>query len=176
MENWFRQLFMSPMSDRDKFLARLFGIFSEDIVRIWCKATWSPYSNLGRPRVVPPSSGKGHTLDFTLQSKRDESIYVAEMKCWVEYQDYRFLTLCNVKQLEELESPAFNAFLEVAQSPSRCKVSVNGKSQAISGAILIWGDVADSGRNDVKSTYKIVDVLSLKDIINDGLVKSPSSL
>lgn len=37
MENWFRQLFKSPASDRDKFLARLFGLFSEEIVRFGVK-------------------------------------------------------------------------------------------------------------------------------------------
>lgn len=171
MKNWFRQIFKSPASDRDKFIARLFGIFNEEIVRIWCKAPWSPYCDLGRPRVVTPSGGKGHTLDFTLQSKKDGSIFVAEMKCWVEYQNYRFLTLSNDTKLDELESPAFCAFLDAAKNPSRCKVSVNGSPKPISGAILIWGDVAESGRNEMKRTHGIADVLSLKEII-EGLVSN----
>ena len=166
MENWFRQIFKSPASDRDKFIARLFGIFNEEIVRIWCKAPWSPYCDLGRPRVVPPRGQKGYTLDYTLESK-DGSIFVAEMKCWVGYQGYQYLTLNNVKQLEELEGPAFNAFLDVAKNPSRCKVSVKGESQAVNGAILIWGDVDDSARTAIRRTHKIKDVLSLKVIIDE---------
>jgi hypothetical protein len=166
MENWFRQLFKSPASDRDKFLARLFGLFSEEIVRVWCKAPWSPYCDLGRPRVTPPRGEKGYTLDFTLQSRKDGSIYVAEMKCWVEYQGYQYLTLRNADQLGVMEGPAFNAFLEAARSPSSCTVSVNGSPQTISGAILIWGDVEDSGRTAIKRAHKIAHVLSLKDIID----------
>lgn len=167
MGNWFRHLFKSPAADRDKFFARLLGLFSEDIVRIWCKAPWSPYTDLGRPRVIPPRGKKGYTLDFTLQSRQDGSIYVAEMKCWVEYQDYRYLTLRNADQLDGMEGPAFNAFLEVARNPTSCKVTINGSPHPVSGAILIWGDVADTGRIDVTSTYKITHVLSLKNIIDD---------
>jgi hypothetical protein len=171
MDNWFRKLFESDASDRDMFLARLFGIFNEEIVRIWCKAPWPQYCDLGRPRVIPPRGEKGYTLDFTLQSRQDGSIFVAEMKCWVGYQGYQYLTLRNTDQLAELEGPAFKAFLEAARSPSRCTVSVNGSPQPICGAILIWGDVADSGRNDVKRTHKIAHVLSLKDIIDDLVSK-----
>ena len=171
MENWFRNLFESTVTDRDMFLARLFGIFNEDIVRIWCEASWSPYRDLGRPRVTPPHGEKGYTLDFTLQSRKDSSIYVAEMKCWVGYQDHRYLTLSNVKQLEELEGPAFDAFLDAAKYPSRCKVSVNKKSHAISGAILIWGNVDDSGRTAIQRTHKIAHVFSLKDIIDQMVTR-----
>jgi hypothetical protein len=173
MDDWFRRLFKvePPAPARDKFLARLFGLFSEDIVRIWCEAPWSPYRDLGRPRVFSSRSGKGHTLDFTLQSRKDGLTYVSEMKCWVEYQNYRYLTLRNADQLGAMEGPAFNAFLSVACSPSSCKVSVNGSPQQISGAILIWGDVDDSGRIDVKRSHKIADVLSLQDIIDELVSK-----
>lgn len=93
------------------------------------------------------------------------------MKCWVEYQGYQYLTLRNADQFGVMEGPAFNAFLEAARSPSSCTVSVNGSPQTICGAILIWGDVDDSGRNDVKRAHKIVDVLSMKNIIDDLVFK-----
>jgi hypothetical protein len=47
----FPMLFRSSSSARDKFLSRLFGIFSEEIVRIWCRAPDAPYEDLGRPTI-----------------------------------------------------------------------------------------------------------------------------
>jgi len=152
------------------FLARVFGIFNEKIVRIWCEAPWSRFSDLGRPRIIPPGGGKAYSLDFTLQSQ-DKSTFVAEMKCWVGYQNYKLLTLQNAEQLDELEGPAFNAFKEVAINPSRCKVSVDGTEQPVDGAILIWGDVAEAGRIAAKHRYKIFEVLSLKDIIDELIAR-----
>jgi hypothetical protein len=109
LNNWFCTLFKSPSQfrSRDKFLARLFGIFSEEIVRIWCKSKNASYDDIGRPRIFIPPSKKGCTLDFTLKSRNDGKIYIAEMKCWVEYQNYKFLTLQSANQLEELSNAAF---------------------------------------------------------------------
>jgi hypothetical protein len=166
--NWLRSLFKSdPPAPRDKFVARLLGIFSEDIVRIWCKSQHAPYRDLGRPRVFPSSDAKGHTLDFALQSRRNGSIHVAEMKCWVEFQGYRHLTLRNPDQLEALEGPAFDAFLAVARRPSRCAVIVDGEPRTVKGAILIWADVTKSGRAAVRRTHKLTEVLSLREIVED---------
>ncbi len=171
MENWFRSFLKSdpPAAARDKFLARLLGLFSEDIVRIWCKSQRSPYRDLGRPRIFLSPGARGHTLDFTLQSRHDGSTYVAEMKCWVEYQGYQYLTLCDADQLDALEGPAFDAFLAVAREPSRCQVTIDGEPQAVSGAILVWGDVADSGRAAVQRVHKLSAVLSLREIVDDLL-------
>jgi hypothetical protein len=169
MGNWFRHLFKAdpPDSARDKFVARLLGIFSEEIVRVWCQSPRSPYEDLGRPRVVPPGQEKGHTLDFTLQSRANGRCYVAEMKCWVEYQGYRHLTLQDADQLEELEGPAFRAFLAAASRPARCRVTIAQRSQTVHGAILIWGDVSSAGRAAVQERYGLAAVHSLKEIVSD---------
>jgi len=170
--NWFCSLFKtSPQfQDRDKFLARLFGIFSEEIVKIWCESKGTLYGNLGRPRIFIPPSKKGYTLDFALKSRNNGKIYVAEMKCWVEYQNYKFLTLQSADQLTELSSPAFDAFLEVAKNPSCCQVKVEGETKPVAGAVLIWGDVSRAGRKSVRKRTGISEVLSLKEMIDD-LVK-----
>ena len=169
MENWFRALFKSnpPAPAQDNYLARLLGLFSEEIVRIWCAAPQSPYRDLGRPRVVVPPSTKGYTLDFTLQSTQHGHNYVAEMKCWPAYQNYRYLTLRDAEQLQACEDSPFDAFLAVAAAPSRCKVSVGGEPQPMSGAILIWSDVTESGRTAVRQAYHLTTVLSLREIIDD---------
>lgn len=44
-------LFRTQSRDRDKLLARLFGIISEDVVRIWTRCEAAPYADLGRPTL-----------------------------------------------------------------------------------------------------------------------------
>ena len=69
----FRRFFQSADSDRDNFLARLFGSFNEEPVRIWCRDPDSPYEDLGRPTLTEAGEwGRGHTLDFALRSRRDD--------------------------------------------------------------------------------------------------------
>jgi hypothetical protein len=92
------------------------------------------------------------------------------MKCWVEYQNYRYLTLYNAEQLDALEGPAFDAFLAVARRPSHCRISIRGEPHVVSGAILIWGDVAESGRTAVQRVYNLTAVLSLREIIDDLVI------
>jgi hypothetical protein len=45
----FEDFFHSESPARDKFLSRLFGLFSEDVVRHWCGCPEAPYGDLGRP-------------------------------------------------------------------------------------------------------------------------------
>jgi len=52
------------------------------------------------------SQARGQTLDFTLKSN-DGHVYSAEMKCWLEYQNYPFLPLKGPQQLTEADNPAF---------------------------------------------------------------------
>ncbi len=177
LNNWFCSLFKSSpqFRNRDKFLARLFGIFSEEIVKIWCESKDALYANLGRPRIFIPPSKKGYTWDFTLKSRNNGKIYVAEMKCWVEYQNYKFLTLQSVDQLTEFSSPAFDVFLKAAKNPSRCKVKVEGETKPVAGAVLIWGDVSRAGRKSVKKRTGIAGVLSLKEMIDDLVTRGNTS-
>lgn len=167
--NWFHEVFKSDLPDRtrDNFIARVLGLFGEQVVRIWCDAPRSPYSDLGRPRVVVPPSSKGYTLDFTLQSKQDGRCFVAEMKAWVAYQNHRYLMLRAARQLNEARTPTFEAFLKAARTPSRCKVSVGGEKVRVNGGILVWADASAGGKAAVRRAYGIAQVLSLREIIED---------
>jgi hypothetical protein len=81
----FEQIFKTDNPTRDKFLSRLFGLFSEDLVRIWLRTGDSPYENLGKPALALVGTNKRYTLDFTLKSKQTGNAYIGELKSWMEY-------------------------------------------------------------------------------------------
>jgi hypothetical protein len=78
----FVRVFQSDSGQRDNFLARLFGVFSEHVARTWCDCPQAPYRNIGRPTLQKPGESHGHTLGFTLQHRQSGRRYAAEMKCW----------------------------------------------------------------------------------------------
>lgn len=156
----------SPMA-RAKFLSRIFGIFSEEIVSLWARDDRAPYENLGRPTIKIPGDNRGHTLDFTLRERSSGNIYVAEMKCEIEYQNFKYFVLENVEQLEHHKKPAFDAFLKATRYSPDQTVHVGGKSIDTHGAILIWGSVTSEGRKAVTASKGFHDVLSVADICSD---------
>ena len=163
----FLALFKTEIPARDKFLSRLFGIFNEEIVRCWARDPRAPYEDLGRPTLKAPGDARGYTLDFTLRRRTDGATFVAEMKCKLEYERYRYLTLTSPDQLAHHRKPAFTAFLKAARQPDRYAVRIGGKPITVHGAILIWGRVTDAGRRAVIDRHGFADVLSLESIITD---------
>jgi len=148
-------------------LSRLFGVFAEEVVRLWANDDRSPYCCLGRPTIAPVDSSKSYTLDFTLQDRSSQKIYVAEMKCEIEYQNFRYFALEGAWQLGHHSKPAFKAFLDSASGKSEQRVAVNGKQVKADGAILIWGSVTEAGRSSVLSAFGLHDVLSVANICRD---------
>lgn len=133
----------SPVA-RAKFLSKIFGFFSEEIVSLWARDDRAPYENLGRPTIKTLGNNRGHTLDFTLRQRSSGNIYVAEMKCEIEYQNFKYFVLEKVEQLEHYKKPAFDAFLKSARYSSDQTVHAGGKGINTHGAILIWGSVTTS--------------------------------
>jgi len=169
MSQHFRSIFRrtdSPMA-RAKFLSRIFGIFSEEIVSLWAQDDRAPYENLGRPTIKVPGDNRGHTLDFTLRERSSGNIYVAEMKCEIEYQNFEYFVLEKVEQLEHHKKPAFDAFLKAARCLPDQSVQVAGKRIITHGAILIWGSVTSEGRKAVMASNDFHDVLSIAEICSD---------
>jgi len=76
MESFFR----SQYSVRDKYLARVFSLFSEQAVRAWCACPNAAYEDLGRPTLRDPNQTRGHTIDFTLRRRDNGKTYVAGLK------------------------------------------------------------------------------------------------
>ena len=152
---------------RGKYLSRVFGIFSEEIVRLWASDSRCPYENLGRPTVRKRGERLGSTLDFTLRHRSTSKVYVAELKCEIEYQNYRYLVLSDVAQLAHHNKAAFLALLDVASRKQDRQTFVHRKEIQPDGAILIWGAATPEGREAVIRAYGFSDVLTMSDITRD---------
>lgn len=152
---------------RAKFLSRIFGIFSEEIVFLWAQDERAPYEGLGRPTIKTPGDTRGHTLDFTLRERTSGKVFVAEMKCEIEYDNFRYFVLERVDQLAHHKKPAFAALLKAAQLSPDQTVHVGGQSLKTHGAILIWGSTTPEGRAAVIASKGFHDVLSIAEICHD---------
>ncbi len=164
----FVSLFKQDEADRKrgKYLSRLFGIFSEDIVRIWAADENCHYKDLGRPSIR--FEGKTYTLDFTFQHKQSRKVYIVEQKCEIEFQNYKHFILDKKEQLFHhiKAKKAFVAFLEAAKK-NIIFSSISQQEIKIDGTILIWGVATPKGINDIKLEYKIDDIFTLEKIIDD---------
>lgn len=173
------KVFKSNGADRANFLSRLFGLFNEELVRLWGEMESAPYEYLGRPTIYPKDANGYTTLDFALRRRTDGCNFVTEMKCEIAYQGFRYMTLTGVEQVQRHISEqkkagkvSFPRFVEAALYPDRfnCTVTTrNGKRSeiAIAGAILVWGNTSEAGRETVIEEFAFADVLSVQDIINE---------
>jgi hypothetical protein len=96
------------------------------------------------------------------------------MKCWPEFDNYRYLRLVDMVQLQRIVTqkivgPAFQEFLQLAKDPTIFDVRIGGRPipNRVSGAILIWGATSDSGRDAVIAEYNFADVLSVETMLDD---------
>lgn len=153
-------------SKRDAFLARVFGFFSEEIVRIWSADDRAAYFDLGRPTLKRPNEARGYTLDFTLQSRTTKQVYISELKCELEYENYRYLTLTSAAQLAHHQGQAFQRLLSAAHQSTDLTAAISGKPIGYQGAILVWGSVTPQGRDAVKAAYGFADILSIENMIS----------
>jgi hypothetical protein len=166
--NPIEDVFRTPIPARDKFLSRLFGLFGEEVVHHWCAQDQARYEDLGRPTLWAPAASRGHTLDFTLRDRDSGRTYVAELKCELEYENYKYLRLVNTVQLRaNKRSPAFAAFLEIARAPNAYAVRVAGREKPVDGAILVWGATTPEGRAAVIAERGFADVLSVEHMLHD---------
>ena len=180
MKSQFESIFKTSNPAHDKYLARLFGLFNEEVVQNWCACPTAPYENLGRPTLWI-SGKRGSTLDFTLRLRDTGEIFIAEMKCWLEFDNYRYLRLVDSVQLQrivnqKLAGSAFQEFLQLAQNPTIFDVRVGSRPlpNLVSGAILIWGATSDSGRKAVIADYNFADVLSVETMLDDLHIWMPT--
>ncbi len=158
---------------RGKFLSRVFGIFNEELVRLWAADERCRYRDIGRPTVFNASDGKGFTLDFLFEDRVTHKHFIVEMKCEIEFQGYRFMTLRDPKQLDHHKKPAFDLFRSLARDPQSCRVQVHREPIEVDGAILIWVDVKENGRSAIISTFGFHDVVGMNRIVEDLWIWRP---
>jgi len=168
---------------REKFLSRLFGIFSEEIVNIWCQNEQAPFKNLGRPSLYDTKNGKylHATLDFTFEDREDKKIYIVEMKCEIQYKNFKYFKLLSSSDIADdnannflrhhRKKKAFERFEELAKDPHCYTVKyldsqANEVREKISGIILIWGSV-DQEHIEGKKVGKFHQILSVERMISD---------
>ena len=153
-------------SRRDKFLSRIFGIFNEEIVRIWSMNDRSPLTDLGRPTIYD-HDGKYYTLDFLFQDDNGQ-LFVTEMKCELEYQKYRYLTLQDPQQLDHHKNKrAFQLLLELAKNPHGYVIKRQGEVVEVDGTGLVWGRATPEGISASKNHYGFDHILSVESIVED---------
>jgi len=176
---YFEETLNKKSDERDKFISRIFGIFSEDIVRCWCKNDKAKYKNVGRLTIYTieeiQKKKRGKTLDFTFDDKSGK-FFVGELKCELEYQNYKFIELNDPEQLKHHDSEAFKRFLGIGENPGEYIVRFideNGNKKDITdevkGSILVWGRINDKTKQNMQS-YKFADILSIEDMINNLLL------
>lgn len=163
----FDRVFRTHRRERDNFLSRLFGIFSERIIACWASDPRAPYESLGRPTLREPGQRKGHTLDFTLRSRATGQAFIAEMKCEIAYEGFKYFELSSPVQLTHHTKPAFEAFLRACREPSHFDILVRRKPTIIAGGILIWGRCTPAGRTAVLEKFGFADVLVIEQILAD---------
>jgi hypothetical protein len=98
-----------------------------------------------------------------LQDRKTGQIFVAEMKCEIAFERFKYLTLTGPRLLDHHKKEAFAAFLNYARGPSTA--IVGGSQIATDGAILIWGDATSDGVASVQHEFGFHDVLSVTHII-----------
>ena len=181
-------------SPKDNFLARLFGLFSEEIIRIAYKKGKSKknFTYLGRPTIYKKSEygvkgARGDTVDFLLEDV-DGNIFVTEMKCELTFDDYRCIELVNERPIERhrKNKPAFKELLDLGKSIKDGRGELDyvitytdcagnrgciANSNRVAGIALVWGKVAQTGLEHLKEKYNITHIISLEDVMND-LIKN----
>jgi hypothetical protein len=74
--------------------------------------------------------GKYHVLDFTFQRRSDGARFIAEMKCEIEFEGYKYLTLTGPDQVAHHQgSAAFTKFHRLAREPKAHPVTIGGKTR-----------------------------------------------
>jgi hypothetical protein len=162
--NDFAEIFQDGPPEKGSFLSRVFGVFNEEIIRIWARDSRSPY-NIHERRPTLYENGKNYTLDFLLEKKGD--LFVSEMKCEIQYQNYRYWRLNSTSQLMHHRTKrAFELFLNLSQDPSSVLVKA-GEAVKIKGTVLVWGAATDQGVAEVTGEFGISDVLTVESCIKD---------
>jgi hypothetical protein len=167
-------LFANLDKEGSSFIAKMLGIFSENLIDFWTANENCKYKNLGRPDIFDKSGNKLAQLDFTLQNKITGKCFIVEQKNLVAYNNGRIRNMTNegsfIKSFESWSktkskhTPAWNIFLGPL---NEYKVQVRGKPLSEFGKILIWSKVDVQNKSILCSKLSLDEILSLEQIHNE---------
>jgi hypothetical protein len=156
------------------FKSRIFGIFSEEIVRIWLKNPKCKYEDLGRPTLYDLNDTRLAQLDFTFRDRETNKIYIVEQKCFYGYRKGKMATISTsddfIKNFESWstrkmkQTKAWECFINF---PKNYHVKVQKEKKHIDGRILIWAKYEEDGKKELIKNLKINDIISIEEIIKD---------
>lgn len=92
---------------------------------------------------------------------------MGELKCELEYQSYRYLTLTDPSQLEHHCKPAFKLLLQADADPAQVGVGTAKGPSTVHGAILVWGDATARGKETTIAKYGFADILTVSSMNQD---------
>ena len=157
------------------FKSRIFGIFSEEIVRIWLKNPKCKYDDLGRPTLYDLNIQKLAQLDFTLRNKKTKKLFIAEQKCFYGYRKGRMETISNsdvfIKNFESWskmkmkQTKAWECFVNFNQK--KYHIKINKEEKIIDGRILIWAKYDEAGKKRMLDDLKLNEIISIEEVIKD---------
>lgn len=159
-------LFKDGPPEKGSFLSRIFGIFNEEIIRIWARDDRSAY-NIHERRPTLYEWNRNYTLDFLFE--KEGKFFVSEMKCEIQYQNYKYWLLEDPAQLtHHCAKRAFELFLELSRDTKSVSVKA-GNQIEVSGTVLVWGAATAKGIEAVRNHFGISDVLTVESCISDLL-------
>ncbi|MTH66747.1 hypothetical protein [Paracoccus shanxieyensis] len=94
-------------------------------------------------------------------------MFVSEMKCEIEFQNFKFFTLDGIAHLDHHTKPAFFELLKCTKPEPEDYCVVKGNKLRYDGAVLIWGTVDPDARQTVMLEKGFHDILGIDDICRD---------
>ena len=165
---------------KEKFISRLFGIFNEEIVSIWCNNKKSHYRNLGRPTLY--IDGRHFTLDFTFED-RNKKRYIVEMKSELQYEKFKYMVLSNGSNVnyfqQHLKKKAFQLFVDpksvdeikIAGGHKMVRVEFHDKMKALDTITKLMGLHQDTVLHKHITVDEEIDEKALEaDLMRGGLL------
>jgi len=154
-------------SEEQNFFSRLFGLFYEKIVPIWCNINKEYEYIEGRPSLYNLKNQYLHrTYDFVF--KKNEKLFLVEQKNWIAYENFKFLEI-NKNNLKKIKhhldkDEELNKF---CSDPKNYIVKVNQEKKEIQGVIFIWPRVSINDLEYCKKELKVYDILSFEEMIKE---------
>ncbi|MBK9222222.1 MAG: hypothetical protein IPO16_08865 [Saprospiraceae bacterium] len=157
------------------FLSRIFGVFSEEIVKIWCdNKNNNDFEYIGKPHIKEGNK-RPIVLDHLLKSKN--TYFIVEQKNFHGYKNGKLSSMedtdeffknfesWSIGKSKNQKSKAWDIFINFTKKPK--EVKYDGKIIPQAKTLLIWSKGTDVGRYKFVQKYGISKVLFLEQMKND---------